>query len=312
VEIREEAVEPGIDETVVESRLMGISHGTEMLFFRGHFPEQLPVDETLPSLSGSLRYPLKYGYINVGINDEGRKVFAFYPHQDLFAISDAQLIPLPEALSFEDAVFLAHLETAVGIVQDLNPVFGERVLVLGQGTVGLLTARLLARAGNLQVVTVDPIERRREASVKIGCTALDTDDDALRSKLLRMTGGRGFDCAVNVSGSQDALQLAVDTLGFEGTLIEASWYGSRPVTVELGASFHRKRLKIHSSQVSHLGAGLTGRWDKGRRVELVIELLGELKPSKYISGVFALSEAARAFRLLDEHPDQALQLVLKP
>jgi len=312
VEIREEQVEPGSGEVLVYSRLMGISHGTEMLFYRGTFPEQLRADETLPSLSDHLGYPLKYGYINVGNADNGRRVFVFYPHQDIFTVPHGELVVLPDDLSFEDAVFLAHMETAVSIVQDLNPVFGETVLVLGQGTVGLLTAGLLNLYGGIRVITVDPIPLRRKASEGLGCTALDPGDGALRDRVLERTGGLGVDCAVNVSGSSGALQLAIDTLCFEGTVVEASWYGSRPVNVNFGAAFHRNRLKIRSSQVSHIAARMSGRWDKKRRIELAIHMLGVVKPSKYISGTYSLSEAARAFRLLDEHPERTVQLVLKP
>jgi threonine dehydrogenase-like Zn-dependent dehydrogenase len=312
VEIRREPIVPGAGEVLVTSSLMGISHGTELLFFRGTFPEHLGTDESLPALSGSLGYPIKYGYINVGTTGKGRRVFAFYPHQDIFAVPEGDLVELPEELAFEDAVFLAHMETAVSIVQDLNPVVGERVLILGQGTIGLLIAGILSHMGGFEVYTTDPAPLRRKASAELGCSALDPGSADLRKRLVDVTGGRGVDAAVNVSGSWQALQLAVDTLCFEGTVIEASWYGSKPVHLDLGAAFHRKRLQIRSSQVSNIGVRLAGRWDRNRRMELAIRWLGILKPSKYISEVYSLDEASEAYRLLDEHTDRVLQVVLKP
>ena len=312
VEIRREEIvqEPG--QVLVTSKLMGISHGTEMLFFQGTFPEQLKTDETIGALGGSTGYPMKYGYINVGVTEEGNRVFAFYPHQDIFALTPGELIDLPDDLSFEDAVFLAHMETAVSIIQDLNPVLGESVLLLGQGTVGLLTAGVLVRSGAVQVYTADPVPLRRRASEELGCRAFDPHSDGLEKQLLDATDGRGFDAAVNVSGSWKALQLAVDTLCVEGTVIEASWYGSKTVNLDLGAAFHRKRLQIRASQVSNIGASLARRWDKKRRMGVAIHWLGLLRPAKYITDVFNLSEAEEAYRLLDEHPDRTLQVVLKP
>jgi len=312
VEVRREKIASGPEEVVVYSKLMGISHGTEMLFYKGTLQENLSIDVNLPALSGSTGYPLKYGYINVGVAEAGRRVFAFYPHQDVFSAPSQDLIDLPGHLSFEDAVFLAHTETAVNIVQDLNPVLGENVLLLGQGTVGLLTAEILSRFGDMQVLTVDPIAMRREASAKIGCRAFDPADDNLKEKLLDFTDGRGIDAAVNVSGSPAALQLAIDVLGFEATVIEASWYGSKPVSLNLGAAFHRKRLQIRCSQVSNIAPGLSGRWDKKRRMKLAVRWLDLIKPSKYITDVYSLENAADAYRLLDEHPERTLQVVLKP
>jgi threonine dehydrogenase-like Zn-dependent dehydrogenase len=312
IEIRREQIARGAGEALVESRLMGISHGTEMLFYRGIFPPDLITDETLSSLGGRIGYPMKYGYINVGVTGEGRRVFAFYPHQDIFTLPPSELVSLPDELSFEDAVFLAHMETAASIVQDLNPVLGETVLVLGQGTVGLLAAGILASSCGVDVFTVDPLKIRRAASEELGCRALDPGDSDVRKKLLDATGGRGVDAAVNLSGSSEALQLAIDTLCFEATVIEASWYGSKNALLDLGAAFHRRRLQIRSSQVSHIGVRLSGRWDKKRRMGLALHWLGLLKPSRYITGVYSLSEAAEAYRIIDEHPERMLQVVLKP
>jgi threonine dehydrogenase-like Zn-dependent dehydrogenase len=312
IDIRSEKVIPGRGEVVVFSKLMGISHGTEMLFYRGTVPEHLSIDENLTALSGSTGYPVKYGYINVGVTGEGRRVFAFYPHQDIFSANCEDLIDLPDKLSFEDAVFLAHMETAVSIVQDLNPMLGDNVLLLGQGTVGLLIAEILSRSGGTRVITVDPIPLRREASVGIGCHCFDPADHDMKNKLLDITEGRGIDAAVNVSGSAAALQLAIDVLNFEAAIVEASWFGSKPVPLNLGSSFHRKRLHIRSSQVSNIASGISGRWDKQRRMELVIHWLNMVKPCKYISDVYSLENAAEAYRLLDEHPKRTLQVVLKP
>jgi 2-desacetyl-2-hydroxyethyl bacteriochlorophyllide A dehydrogenase len=282
-----------------------------MLAFRGQMPGDLEADDSLESLQGTLDYPLKYGYINTGETESGRRVFVFYPHQDRFFASPTQLIELPPQLDFDDAVFLANMETALGIVHDAHPRFGESVLVIGQGVVGLLAAEILRRSGAGTVITVEPYEKRRRASEAMGCVALSPAKD-LSDRILERTDGRGADVAVNTSGSAEGLQLAVDNLAFEGTVVEASWYGSRAVTVDLGRSFHRKRLKLRSSQVTRIDPALTGRWDKQRRLNRVLGLLQVVRPSRYISHRFALDRAEEAYRLLDRSPEQSIQVVLEP
>jgi threonine dehydrogenase-like Zn-dependent dehydrogenase len=311
VELREEPCRPGGEQVLVRSRLIGISHGTEMLVYRGQMPQGMEADASLTALAGTLEYPLKYGYINTGETESGSRVFAFYPHQDLFFADPEQLIELPSQMDFTDAVFLANMETALSIAHDANPRFGECVLLIGQGVVGLLTAEILMRGGVRKVMTVEPYPQRRRASEAIGCVALQPGAE-LQEQVLEHTDGRGADVAINVSASAEGLQLAIDNLAFEAVVVEASWYGSRPVTLDLGRAFHRKRLKLRSSQVSRIDPALSGRWDKSRRLQTVLELLQQIRPSRYITHRFALDRAREAYELLENHPEQCIQIVLEP
>jgi threonine dehydrogenase-like Zn-dependent dehydrogenase len=313
VELREEPLQPLPGQVGVRSRLMGISHGTELLAFRGELPSGLAADAALKSLPGRLEYPLKYGYSNCGLAAEtGQRVFAFYPHQDLFFAEPGELIVLPPEVSDEQAVFLPNLETALGIVHDAGVRLGERALVVGLGVVGLLTSALLLRSGVGEVLAVEPHPLRREQAARLGCRALSPEEPRLRERIAELTSGRGPDVAINASGAEAGLQLALDTLCFEGTLVEASWYGSRRVSLELGAAFHRRRLRLVSSQVSSVAAALGPRWDKRRRLELALGLLPVLDPSRYITHRFPLERAQEAFELLDRHQERVLQVVLEP
>jgi 2-desacetyl-2-hydroxyethyl bacteriochlorophyllide A dehydrogenase len=321
VELREELLRPLPGQVRVRSRLMGISHGTELLAFRGQLPVGLEADAALKSLPGRLEYPLKYGYSNCGVVEQavpgagqraGQRVFAFYPHQDLFDAEPEDLVALPAGVSDEQAVFLPNLETALGIVHDTAVRLGESVLVIGLGVVGLLTSALLLRSGVGQLIAVEPLALRREQAERLGCRALSSEEPRLGERIAELTGGRGPDAAINCSGAEAALQLALDTLCFEGTLVEASWYGSRRVSLELGSAFHRRRLRLVASQVSSVAAALGPRWDKRRRLALAVELLPALDPSRYITHRFPLARAQEAFELLDRHPERVLQVVLEP
>jgi threonine dehydrogenase-like Zn-dependent dehydrogenase len=311
VEVRTVNVEPKPGEELVTSTVIGISHGTELLAYRGELPEGMEADETLASLAGDLAYPITYGYMNVGAAADGTRVFAFVPHQDRFPCRPEEWIPLPNTVSNEDGVFLPTMETAVGIVQDLRPVLGETVLVTGLGVVGLLVVELLARSGVDRVIACDPIHWRRALAEQAGCDVVDPADAGVE-RIAALTCGRGPDCAVNASGSAEGLQLAIDTVAREGTVVEASWYGRRAATLCLGTRFHRHRLTVRSSQVSHINPALTPRWTKPRRIETVLRLLAEVKPSRFITHRFPLEQASEAYRLIDSHGDEVVQVVLDP
>ncbi len=280
-----------------------------MLFFRGPFPAGNDL-EAFGALTESSDYPIKYGYMNVGETADSRRVFAFYPHQSEFVCPEDQLIVLPDTTGDDDAVFLPSMETAFQITHDTAPRLGEWVVVFGLGVIGTLVTLLLLRTG-ARVVAGDPRPERRNRLEREGVATFDPEAPLATSVLMELTNG-GPDLAVNTSAAHRALQLAIDTLRAEGTVVEASWYGSTRANLSLGAAFHRKRLRIRSSQVSHLNPEMAPRWQRSRRTASVIDLLDDVHPARFISHRFALDDAARAYRLIDEGHESVFQVVLEP
>ena len=167
----------------------------------------------------------------------------------------------------------------------------ETVIVVGLGAVGLLTALLLQRAG-ARVVGIEPSSWRRGLAAQL-------DVDAVAPGDARAAGEAGVPLIVDVSGDPGALASALPLLAHEGTALVASWYGTKPVNLQLGAEFHRRRLTIRSTQVSTIPFRLAGRWTLRRRREHVIRLLGELPLKRFATHEFPFGRAADAFAALD-------------
>jgi threonine dehydrogenase-like Zn-dependent dehydrogenase len=310
VSVREEALSPAPGDELVVSDLIGISHGTEMLFYRGPFPSGHDLEQ-LDSVRRTSGYPIKYGYMNVGHLDDGRRVFAFYPHQDRFFASPGTLLPVPESVETDDAVFYASMETAVQIVHDANPRLGEKVLVAGLGVIGHLVTRVLAHTG-IRAIAADPLRERRERVEPYAWSVVDPNDSGSRQRVLELTEGRGADVSINTSAAAAGLQLCIDSTVSEGTVIEASWYGDSPATVQLGSAFHRRRLCIRSSQVSNLNPAMLPRWTRDRRTALAWELIAQTQPRALISHRFALGDAPAVYEQIAGAPRDVMQVVLEP
>ena len=294
---------PGEGEVLVRTLVSGISAGTELHVFRGDISEGVLLDESLPSLQEPLRYPTTYGYASLGeMAVDGRRVFAFQPHVSHYVAREDELYGLPEGLSPEAAVLWPSAETAVNLVLDARPLVGERALVVGQGVVGLMTTSLLARFPLAELSTVDPIESRRVASERRGAGRSFHPDHA--SDLA------DFDLAIELSGTSAGLDVAIAATGFEGRVVVGSWYGDKPQPVDLGTHFHRGRLQLISSQVSHIGSALRSRWTKKRRMQVAAVSLSSSLASELITHRFPIERAAEAYALLDEHPERCLQVLL--
>jgi 2-desacetyl-2-hydroxyethyl bacteriochlorophyllide A dehydrogenase len=315
VELRTEALaETGPDEVRVRAALSAISHGTEMLVYRGEVDAELALD--LPTLAGGYGFPLKFGYANVGHAvavghsvrsvREGDLVFALHPHQDEYVVRGSLVHPLP-GREPEQGVFLANLDTAINVVLDAKARLGEVVAVFGQGVVGLLVTQLLRRSG-ARVIAVEPSALRRSFAERCGAeAAIPSSDDAV---LRALTGGRGADIAIDASGNPAALQEAIDCVAPEGTVVVCSWYGEKPVPLDLGGHFHRNRVRLVSSQVGGIDPALAPRWDRERRLELATDLLGELILAELITHRIPFTRAAEAYALLDGRAAETVQVVL--
>lgn len=314
VELREsELPDLNEDEVLVETLCSAISAGTEMLVYRGQFPHLADVHD---NLSSDLNYPLAYGYACVGrVTETGKQVdgswrnklvFAFHPHSSAFITQPSSLISIPESLSPETACFLPNMETAVNLVQDGAPILGERVLVFGQGVVGLLTASLLREFPLERLVIVDNFELRRKA-LQVEGARLKVEGCAPHD--LRPTTFDAFDLTFELSGSPSALNDAIPLTTFSGRIVIGSWYGQKRAEINLGGAFHRSRIKLISSQVSSISPELSGRWDKSRRFDIAWNALKKIKPEKWITHRFALNDAAKAYQLLDENPQETIQVI---
>ena len=264
-EIRTEALaEPGADQMLVRTIATGVSRGTEALVFAGRVPPSQYAAMRAPLMGGDFPFPVKYGYCAVGRAPDGSRVFVLHPHQDFFHAPVSMCVPVPDVVPTDRAVLAANMETAVNIAWDAAPLVGERILVVGAGVVGLLTASLLARVPGAIVTVVDTDRSRVALADRFGCRFAEPGDAPADQELV-----------VHATASEAGLRLALDRAAFEGRIVEASWYGDRAPSVPLGEAFHARRLRLIASQVGGVAPAMRGRRTYGQRLALALDLLAD-------------------------------------
>jgi NADPH:quinone reductase-like Zn-dependent oxidoreductase len=259
---------PGHGELLIRTLRSAISRGTETLVFRGEVPESEWRRMRCPFQEGEFPGPVKYCYSAVGIVEDGpaealgRRVFCLHPHQDRFIVPREAVVDVPDTVPDRRAALAANMETAINGMWDAMPGPGDRIAVIGAGVVGCLVAALAARLPGAEVELIDIDPTREAIAHAFGCHFATPE-----------TASHEADLVVHASGSPAGLANALTIAGFEATVLEMSWYGTRIVPLELGGAFHSRRLTLRSSQVGAVPAARRQRWPLRRRLILALSLL---------------------------------------
>ncbi|MEV4708952.1 dehydrogenase [Actinoplanes sp. NPDC049316] len=262
--------EPGPGEVLVRTLHSGVSRGTETLVFRGGVPHSQHGIMRAPFQEGDFPAPVKYGYLNVGVVEQGpaellgRTVFCLFPHQTRYVVPADAVTVVPPRVPARRAVLAGTVETALNGLWDAAPLIGDRIAVVGAGMVGASVAAILSRfpGARVQLVDTDPDRARIAAALGVDfALPADARDDC--------------DLVVHASATSAGLTRSLELLAAEGTVVELSWYGDREVSVPLGEFFHSRRLAIRSSQVGGIAPARRGRRSYADRLAIALDLLAD-------------------------------------
>ncbi len=329
-EVVEEPLSPlGPDEVRLRTLYSGISAGTELTAYRGSNPyltkkwderQRLFVDG-----STSFSYPVDgWGYEEVGEVVEvgaeatglalGDRVWGTWGHRatTVQKAERAAARVLDPTADPRVGIFSQIGAIGLNVVLDADIHIGETVAVFGLGVPGQIAAQL-ARLNGARVIGVDNLPSRRELALELGAdTVVDATAGGVAERIRDLTGGRGADVCLEVTGSYRALHEAIRSVAYSSRVCAAGFMQGDGMGLRLGEEFHHNRVQLVCSQISGVAPALQHRWDGDRLARTAIDLAvsGRLRLTELISHTVPMAEAPAAFTLLDEHPEQALQVVL--
>jgi 2-desacetyl-2-hydroxyethyl bacteriochlorophyllide A dehydrogenase len=321
---------PAWGEVRLRTLFSGISAGTELTAYRGSNPylngrwdaeRRLFVDGT-----ASWAYPVTvWGYEEVGevaeLGEgvtsvaEGDLVYGTWGHRSsaVVAAEWAAARRLPAGVPAVCGIFARIGAIALNAVLDADIHVGETVAVFGQGVPGLIATQL-ARLNGGEVVAVDGIAGRLELAARLGADhVVDFTRESSPAAVKALTGGRGADVSIELSGAHQGLQDAIAATAYNSRVVASGFYQGEASALFLGREFHHNRIELVCSQISGVSPRLGHRWDRERLERTVMELQarGRLDLEALVSHVVPMEDAAEAFRLLDERPGEAMQVVLR-
>ena len=286
---------------MVRTLYSGISKGTETLVHDGRIPTEIATLMEAPFQEGSFGGPVKYGYLSVGLVEDGptsvlgRRVFCLFPHQDRYVVPVEALTLIPDDIPSERAVLAGAVETAVNALWDSRPCMGDRIAVVGGGMIGAAIATLLRRFPLARLQLVDPDPARAALAEQLGVDWVHPDDAAGDCDLV-------YHCSSTAAG----LSLGLGLLGDEGEVIELSWYGTNSPEVPLGADFHARRLTIRASQVGTIAASRRARRTHQDRLAIALDALKDPAFDAMLSGSSPFEDLPNVMRDLSSGTLSAL------
>lgn len=289
-ELRSERLDlPRPGEARVRTEFSAFSRGTERHVAFGNVPKSEISRMRAPLQAGEFPFPVKYGYSAAGVvtagKDEmiGRRVFCLAPHQDHFHAPEAMLADIPAGVPSKRATLAANMETALNAHWDAGTSAADRVLVVGAGIVGLLTAYIARRIAGTDVVVTDIDAGRAAIAGELGLAFCPLSTIPHDRRLVFHT-----------SGTAAGLQSAIEAAAFEGRVIEMSWYANTPVTLALGGPFHAQRLTIIASQVGHVAPSRRPLITPRERLQGAVALLDDPALDALVAQEIPFSAVANA------------------
>ena len=204
-------------------------------------------------------------------------------------------LPLANATLIETLATVRHAQERLGLAP------GESVVVLGQGTTGLLHTRLAVLAGANPVIAISRSRWKLEVAERMGAHhALELAAEDALEEVLRLTAGAGADVVIDTAGGAATLKAGMDMLRPGGR------FSPYAVSHECCNTF--TTFPLYYKEVSIIGSRALTAADMQPSIDLVAS--GKIDVSDFVSGTYTLEDAPEAFKEYEAHPGNVLRLVI--
>jgi len=209
------------------------------------------------------------------------------------------VIKVPTSMSFEDAALIEPLAVGVHAVRRSELKIGNKAIVFGAGTIGLLTMQAIKSAGSSHIIVVDPIESRLKVALNMGA------DEAIKPDELDKI-------VENKLGSERA-DIIFDCVGIEDTINKAiviARPGSKIVLIGCSPEekVGTKLIYIQNNEIDLLGSVTYAREDFLAAISLVST--NKAQVNKIVTHRVSLNEIDKAFKIMLNREDNAIKVLV--
>lgn len=241
----------------------------------------------------------------------GERVAGYGHLKETHTWNAQRILKMNERMTWKEAVCYDPAHFALAAVRDGQVRVGDRVAVFGLGALGLMSQQFAKIAGADFVAVVDPIEGRRAVAEKTGADlVLDPTACNVGEALKEATGGLGVDVAIETSANYHALDDAIRSVAFEGTVVVVGWAKECKGGLDLGAVAHFNIPNLIFARANSDPNRDHPRWSFGRIIDTCWKWLseGRFDCENIVAPVVPFADAAAAYEEMDNHPERSVKL----
>jgi threonine dehydrogenase-like Zn-dependent dehydrogenase len=328
-----EAKELKDNEIRIKSEISAIKHGTDLHILSGKSPFQnMTFDLDLrmfvekPGVGIEHAGKRPFGNTTVGTVIEvgkqvtkykvGEKVFSYGPIAETINVSEDNpyLEHLVDPMTATDALCMDPAYFAYGAIRDAGAKPGDNVVVSGMGAIGLFIIQFLKLSGCLNIIAVDPLEKRRILAQQYGATAvLDPTQCNAALEIRNILGGKGADIAIEASGHYPALREALRCVQQCAKVVTVGYYKGKDTDLALGMEWHHNQLSLISS-LPVWGNPMREYplWNEGRVRKTLTEMFKRkmITSENLIDPIVAFEHSPEAIMEVYRNPSQSNKLAV--
>ncbi len=226
---------------------------------------------------------------------------------EYMASAPDRMIALPDDGDLDEWVMCQPSGTVLYSCQQMDTILGKRVLIFGQGSIGLSFTAITARSGARQVIAVDLEDYRLEYSKRFGAThTINPSKENLDEAIAEITGGRGAEISVEAAGYPDTLNNVFKHVSKFGRCIIFGLIGG----VEEMTPLNFGQFFMNTPTIVPTVGAASG--DAVGHIERMVELKerGWWDPGEMVTHRMAFDDVKAAYDMYENREDQMVKAVM--
>lgn len=255
----------------------------------------------MPQVTCGKCYPCTHGMYHIC---ESLKVMGFQTGgagQEYFALPAENVLKLPDTMSLDEAAFIEPISVTVHAILRGGGAEGKRVLVLGAGPIGNLTAQVAKATGAKAVMITDVSPYKLEKARKCGVDfVVNTAHEPLGEAILRDFGPEKADLILECVGVEATITDAVLNARKGSTIVIVGVFGKKP-QVDLGL--------VQDRELSLVGTLMYQKADYERAIDLVAS--GKMQLDEMITHRFPFQQYLNAYHAIEASKGEYLKVMIE-
>ena len=297
------------DEVVVKTEFSAVSAGTE----RANLIAE-------PNTASKGKFPWAEGYSSVGtIIDAGKdvknykvgdRVLVYHGvHAEYNKVKESALTLVPEGVASSDAALVIIAAMGLGGIRKLNIELGESAMIIGLGLLGMFSVEFAKLSGAYPVIVSDLSAERRALALKLGADyALDPTAPDYIEQVMQITGGKGVNAIVEVTGAAIALKQALRCASYMGRISLLGCTRVSDVEVDYYQEVHRPGVKLIGAHnmVRPKVESFPGHWTMHDDCACILDLIkgGRCEAAPIIAEIHPPKDCGEVYARLANDPKQ--------